>query len=327
MPNALAIAEPPPRHRVVAVGYDRFCTFEYSIVAEIFGASRAVARQDLYDLKIAAGEGGLLRAEGGLAVIPDGGLDLLESADTVIVPGWRGPACAVPAPLAAALRSAHRGGSRMVSICGGAFVLAEAGLLSGRRATTHWRHVAEFARQYPDVRLAPNVLYVDEGDILTSAGSAAGIDLCLHIVRRDHGADAANEVARHLVVPPHRTGSQAQYVQRPVPAHHASRLAPLMDWMRTALAEDLSLDRLSRRANMSPRTFFRRFTEATGVAPGQWILNERLAHARTLLETTGLGIDDVAYAVGLGSAAALRHHFRLRFHTTPTVHRAQFSRG
>lgn len=177
------------------------------------------------------------------------------------------------------------------------------------------------------MRLQPDVLYVDEGDVLTSAGTAAGIDLCLHIVRRDHGPAAANEVARGMVVPPHRSGGQAQYVHRPVPAEGASRLSPLLDWMRASLGEDLSLAWLSRQAGMSPRTFCRRFAEATGSAPGEWLLNERVTHARDLLETTGLGIDEVAYRSGLGSAAAMRHHFRRRFRTTPTAHRAQFSRG
>ena len=327
MPNVLATIVPPPAHRVVAVAYDRLCTFEYSIVTEVFGAADPAPRPGWYRLETAAGEAGPLRAQGGLAVLADGGLELLAGAGTIVVPGWRGPASAVPTPLASALRRAHQGGSRIVSICGGAFVLAAAGLLSGRRATTHWRHCPEFARQYPDVALSPDVLYVDEGDILTSAGSAAGIDLCLHIVRRDHGPGAANDVARHMVVPPHRGGSQAQYVQRPVPVDQACRLSPLMDWMRAALAEDLSLARLAARANMSQRSFFRRFVEVAGMAPGEWILGERLALARSLLETTQLSIDAVAYGAGLGSAAALRHHFRQRFRTTPTEHRAQFYRG
>ena len=327
MPNDPLLAALPPAHRIVIVAYDRLCTFEYSIVTEVFGGAQPAPRCSRYDLRTAAGEAGPLRAEGGLAVLADGGLELLEGAGTIIVPGWRGPASAVPAPLSAALRRAHRGGSRVVSICGGAFVLAAAGLLAGRRATTHWRHCAEFSRRYPDVALSPDVLYVDEGDILTSAGSAAGIDLCLHIVRRDHGAEAANEVARNLVVPPHRSGSQAQFVQRPVAVDPACRLAPLMDWMRSALAEDLSLVRLAAKANMSQRSFIRRFVEVAGTAPGEWILGERLALARSLLETTRLPIDEVAYGAGLGSAAAMRHHFRQRYHTTPTEHRAQFHRG
>lgn len=322
MPAAL-----PPVHRVVAVAYDRLCTFEYGIVAEVFGTRRPDLEGGWYEFRTAAGEAGPLRAHGGLVVVADGGLELLEGAGTIILPGWRGSTHSVPESLSSALYSAHRNGSRVVSICGGAYVLAAAGLLSGRRATTHWHHSSDFARRHPDVRLQPDVLYVDEGDILTSAGSAAGIDLCLYIVRRDHGPAVANDVARGLVVPPHRSGGQAQYVRRPMPAENATRLSPLLDWMRVSLAEKLSLARLSAKAGMSPRTFHRRFIEATGMAPGEWILNERIAHARDLLETTGLGIDEVAYRSGLGSAATMRHHFRQRFNSTPTAHRSQFHRG
>ena len=314
----------------MAIAYDRLCAFEYGIAAEVFGLTdRPSLGGGWYEFRTAAAEDGPLRAHGGgLIVAADGGLELLEGAGTVVVPGWRRPAHAVPEPLSSALRSAHRNGSRVVFICSGAYVLAAAGLLSGRRATTHWRHCADFAARYPDVRLDPDVLYVDEGDILTSAGSAAGIDLCLHIVRRDHGPGAANDVARALVVPPHRNGGQAQYVRRPVPPDGgASRLSPLLDWARASLAEDLSLARLSRRAGMSPRTFSRRFLEVVGATPGEWVLNERVTHARDLLETTRLGIDEVAYRSGLGSAAALRHHFRRRFRTTPTAYRTHFSRG
>ena len=315
MPNSIAAAVPSPTHRIVAVAYDRLCTFEYGIVAEIFGTRRPGPGGAWYEFLTAAGEAGPMRAHGGLVVVADGGLELLEGAGTVIVPGWRGSAQGVPEPLSAALRAAHRNGSRVVSICGGAYVLAAAGLLSGRRATTHWHHSADFARRYPDVRLQPDVLYVDEGDILTSAGSAAGIDLCLHILRHDHGPEAANDVARGLVVPPHRSGGQAQYARRPVPADDASRLSPLLDWMRASLSEDLSLARLSGKIGLTLRTFCRRFMEATGTAPGEWILNERLARARDLLETTNLGMDEVAHRSGLGSAATMRHHFRQRLRT------------
>ncbi len=316
----------PCPHRVVAVAYDRLSIFEYGIVVDVFGVPRPSLEEPWYEFRTAACEDGPLRAQGGLVVAADGGLDLLDGAGTIIVPGWRGPAEAVPEPLLTALRNAHHAGSRIVSICGGAYVLAAAGLLAGRRATTHWHYGEDFARRFPDVRLQPDVLYVDEGDILTSAGSGSGIDLCLHIVRRDHGPAAANDVARGMVVPPHRSGGQAQYVRRPVPAENVSRLSPVLDWMRISLGENLPLAKLSRKAGMSPRTFCRRFVEATGMAPGAWLLNERVAHARDLLETTGLGIDEVAYRSGLGSAAAMRHHFRRRFRITPTAHRVQFSR-
>ncbi len=327
MPKCFASPAVPRPHLIVAVAYDRLSTFEYGIVVDVFGVPRPSPEERWYEFRTAACEDGPLQAQGGLIVAADGGLELLDGAGTIIVPGWRGPAQAVPEPLLAAIRAAHRAGSRVVSICGGAYVLAAAGLLAGRRATTHWHYGEDFARRFPDVRLQPDVLYVDEGDILTSAGSAAGIDLCLHIVRRDHGPAAANDVARGMVVPPHRSGGQAQYVRRPVPAEDASRLSPLLDWMRTSLDEDLSLARLSRKAGMSSRTFCRRFVEATGVAPGEWLLNERVTHARDLLETTGLSIDEVAYRSGLGSAATMRHHFRRRFRITPTAHRIQFPRN
>lgn len=327
MTNSAAPVASPPKHRVVAVAYDRLCTFEYGIAAEVFGSRHKGVNGSWYEFQTAAGEPGPLRAHGGLVVAADGGLELLEGAGTVVVAGWRGAAHSVPEPLLAALRAAYQNGCRVVSICGGAYVLAAAGLLSGRRATTHWHHGGDFARRYPDVRLQPNVLYVDEGDILTSAGSASGLDLCLHIVRRDHGPEVANAVARGLVVPPHRSGGQAQHVRRPVAADDASRLSPLLDWVRVSLSEDLSLARLSGKAGLTPRTLCRRFVEATGTAPGEWVLNERMAHARDLLETTNLGMDKVAHQSGLGSAAAMRHHFRQRFRTTPTAHRLQFHRS
>ncbi len=327
MPKCFPSRAVPRPHRVVAVAYDRLSIFEYGIVVDVFGTGRPSSGKPWYDFRTAAGEEGELRAQGGLIVAADGGLELLDGAGTIIMAGWRGPTQAVPEPLLASLRIAHSAGSRIVSICGGAYVLAAAGLLAGRRATTHWHYGEDFAKRFPDVRLEPDVLYVDEGEILTSAGCAAGIDLCLHIVRRDHGPAAANDVARGMVVPPHRNGGQAQYVQRPVLAENASRLSPLLDWIRASLGEDLSLAKLSRKAGLSPRTFCRRFVDATGMAPGEWLLNERVAHARDLLETTGLNIDEVAFRSGLGSAATLRHHFRRRFHTTPTAHRVQFSQS
>jgi len=311
--------------RVVAVAYDGLCTFEFGIAAEVFGQPQP--GRDWYEFRVAAAEAGPLRAHGGLLVAADGGLELFGGAGTIIVPGWRGPSFAPPAPLLVALRGAHAAGSRIVSICGGAFVLAAAGLLAGRRATTHWRHAAPFAAAFPDVRLDPGILYTDEDDILTSAGSAAGIDLCLHIVRRDHGPEVANAVARGLVVPPHRDGDQAQYVARPLAQHTGAPLGPMLDWMRSAIAEALPLARLSARAAMSQRTFLRRFAEATGTTPADWLLTERLALACDLLESGRLGIEDIALRCGFGAAATLRHHFTRRLHTTPTAYRHRFSRA
>lgn len=211
-------------------------------------------------------------------------------------------------------------------MCSGAFVLAAAGLLDGRRATTHWRYFPALAARYPELTLVPDVLYVDEGSVLTAAGSAAGLDLCLHLIRKDWGADAANKVARRLVVPPHRAGGQAQYVDRPVAAERAggSRLAALLDQVRAALDQDWPVGRLAREAAVSPRTLHRRFQDSCGMSPGAWLLAERLARARDLLESSSLPIDDVAAACGFGAVATMRHHFRRALGTSPALYRHSF---
>jgi AraC family transcriptional activator FtrA len=276
-----------------------------------------------YTFATAAIEPGPLRGLGGVQVIADGGLDLVEQAGTIIVAGWRGADKPVPRPVIEALQKAHASGARVMSICSGVFVLAAAGLLKGRRATTHWHDVDTLRTLYPDIDVAPDVLYVDEGDILTSAGSAAGLDLGLHLIRRDFGSKAANIVARRLVVPPHRDGGQAQLIQRPVPdAFESSRLSPILDRMRADLAREHTVKALADAAGMSSRTFLRRFEAATGTTPARWLLAERLARARDLLETTPAGVEQIAHAVGLG-AAALRRHFRARFAITPRAYRVR----
>jgi AraC family transcriptional activator FtrA len=227
--------------------------------------------------------------------------------------------------LVEALVAAHRRGARLVSICSGVFVLAATGLLDGRRATTHWRFAPALARQYPRIEIDPDVLYVDEGRILTSAGSAAGIDLCLHIIRRDHGARVANQVARRLVMPPHREGGQAQYVPSPVGDEERPWLARLFEWAQRHLDEDLSLARLAREACMSKRTLARRFVETAGVSPASWVIGLRLARAKDLLETSTRSVEQIAASCGFGSAATLRHHFRARLDTSPAAYRARFS--
>ena len=266
---------------VVAVAYDGLCTFEFGLVVEMFGLPRPEMGDDWYKFAVASIEVGELRATGGVRILADGGLDLFEQAGTIIMPGWRGVEHAVPEALTEALRRAHANGARILSICSGVFVLAAAGLLSGRRATTHWRYADLLAERYPDVAVEPNVLYVDEGSVLTSAGSAAGIDLCLHLIRRDFGTEAANKVARRLVVAPHREGGQAQFVERAVPPpHEGIRLSPLLERMRTELRQDFSIATLAKAAGMSPRTFLRRFEAATGTTPAKWLLSERLAKVR-----------------------------------------------
>lgn len=312
--------------RVVTLAYDGLCTFEFGVAVEVFGLARPEMGEDWYRHATAGIEPGPLRAAGGLTVTTAGGLELLAEADLIVVPGWRGIDEAVPASLVDALRSAHARGTRLMSLCSGVAVLAATGLLDGRRATTHWRYADAIAARHPEIRLDPDVLYVDEGEILTAAGSAAGIDLCLHVVRRDFGAEAANSVARRLVVPPHREGGQAQFIVKPVPQEREGRrLGPLIDWIDLNLQREITLSDLARRAGMSARTFQRRFRDLTGTSPGEFLLTRRLRHACDLLEREGaLSLDDIALASGFGTPATLRHHFRARLATSPTAYRARF---
>lgn len=313
---------------VVALAYDGLCTFEFGVAVEVFGLPRPEMGEHWYRFAVAAIEPGELRATGGVRLLADGGLELLAAAGTIVIPGWRGADCEVPRQLIEALQAASRRGARIISICSGIFVLAAAGLLSGKRATTHWRYTDLLAARYPDIEVVPDVLYLDEGQVLTSAGSAAGIDLCLHLVRRDFGSAAANKVARRLVVPPHRDGGQAQFVERAVPdSYESARLGPLLDRLRQQLPPAVSTASLAKAAGMSPRTFLRRFQDATGTTPARWLLAERLDRVRTLLEESALPIEQIALLAGFGSAATLRLHFRQRFATTPAAYRARFGPG
>jgi AraC family transcriptional activator FtrA len=317
---------PPPNRTVAVLAYDGLCTFEFGVAVEVFGLPRPEFA-DWYRFIVCAAEAGPLRAIGGIQVTAEAGLEALKDAGTIVVPGWRDIREIPPEPLLAALRRARDRGARLVSICSGVFVLAAAGALAGKRVTTHWRYAEALAARHPDITVVPDVLYVDEGQVLTSAGSAAGLDLCLHIVRRDWGARIANQVARRLVVPPHREGGQAQFVDRPVQREDRPRLAAVFDWARQHLAEDLPLDRLAERAGMSLRTFLRRFRDATGTTPAEWLVGERLALARDPLETTELPVERIATDCGFGSADTLRHHFRRRLATSPARYRAGFSLG
>ncbi|PWR19231.1 transcriptional regulator FtrA [Zavarzinia compransoris] len=318
--------DPSADRLVVVLAYDGLCTFEFGLAVEIFGLHRPEMGAGWYRFAVAGIEPGPLRATGGIALLVDGGLDLIARAGTVVVPGWRGADVPVPADLIAALRAAAARGARLLSICSGVFVLAAAGLLDGRRATTHWRHAARLAERYPAVTVDPDVLYVDEGQVLTSAGSAAGLDLCLHLVRRDFGPEAANRVARRLVLPAHRDGGQAQFIERPVPRLPAeARLGPLIDRVLASLDRPHAVGDLAAQAGMSLRSFIRRFKAATGMAPGEWLLEQRLSRARDLLEQGGAGVEQVASACGFGAAASLRHHFRRRFGVAPATYRARFA--
>ena len=242
----------------------------------------------------------------------------------MLVPGLRPARWPPPAAALEALRAAHARGARVASICTGAFVLAHAGLLDGRRATTHWAHAERLAERYPAVTVDPGVLYLDEGDVLTSAGVAAGIDLCLHLVRRDHGAEVANAVARRIVVAPHRDGGQAQFVEAPVPVAEEHGLEPTRAWATERLREPLTVAAMARHAACSERTFARRFRAETGTTPLQWLLGQRVLHARRLLEATDLPVEHVADAAGFGTAASLRAHFRRATATTPLAYRRTF---
>jgi len=310
---------------VVALVYDGFCMFEFACAAEVFGLPRPELGANWYRFETCSASGRAVRGQFGLKVVPDGGLDRLVAADTIIIPGWSGVDVPVPAAIIKALRGAHSRGARLLSICSGSFVLAAAGLLDGKTATTHWRYADALQRLYPRIHVDPDVLYVDEGQVLTSAGSAAGLDLCLHLVRRDHGSDTANNVARRLVIPPHRDGGQAQFVQHPVQKRERNALSPLMDFMRSRLDQTFTLAELARKAAMSERTFIRRFKQATGATPADWLTAARVERARELLENSLHSIDSIAEQTGLGTAATLRHHFRRRLGTSPTAYRSRFA--
>jgi AraC family transcriptional activator FtrA len=319
---------PPANRLVVVVAYDGLCTFEFGCAVEVFGLMRPEMGEGWYRFTVAAVEKGPLCAAGGVRVLVDGGAELIAEAGTVIVPGWRGATEPVPEELCAALRAAHAKGARILSLCSGVFVLAAAGLLDGRRATTHWRYFEALAARHPDLCVVPDVLYVDEGDVLTAAGSAAGLDLCLHLIRRDFGPAAANSVAERLVVPAHRDGDRAQRLARPVPRERAggSLLAATLERVRARLAEAWPIARLAAEAATSPRGLHRRFRDAVGLAPGAWLLAERVARARDLLETTTLPVEEVALMVGFGDVQALRRHLHRRTGLSPKAYRDRFRR-
>lgn len=312
-------------HRVAVLAYQGLCTFEFGIVVELFGLPRPEMDR-WYTFEVCGLERGPLRATGGLSVLPRRGLSGLKVADTIVIPGWRNPDETPPPRLLRALVAAHRRGARLVSICSASFVLAATGLLNGRRATTHWRYVEKLSRAFPAIRIQPDVLYVDEGDILTSAGSAAGIDLCLHIIRKDFGTLTANKVARRLVVSPHREGGQAQFIDRPVGEQDSPWLAQLLEWVQVRLHDSITVAQLADQARMSKRTLSRRFAETTGTSPLDWITSLRVRRAKDLLETTALSMEEVAERCGFGSAPTLRHHFRERVQLSPNVYRASFQR-
>jgi len=309
--------------KVAIAAFNGIRPFHLSVPCAVFG--EAAGAEPLFDVRVCAVEPGELRSQIGFTIGTRYGLRELERARIVVVPSWRDASESAPPPLLAALRRARQRGALIVGLCLGACVLAEAGLLDGHRATTHWRWTELFAQRYPRVQVDPGVLYVDEGDVLTSAGTAAGIDCCLHVVRKQFGAEVANRTARTLVVPPHRQGSQAQYIEQPVSATaSAGPLAKTLDWAAHHLDAAHSLDSLAAKALMSRRSFTRHFRQHTGTTVGQWLLGQRLALAQRLLETTAQPVERIAERAGFGSALSMRQHFGLAFNTTPSLYRREF---
>lgn len=320
-PNNVA----PLNHSVAVLLYDGLGTFEFAIAAEVFGLSRPEFGDDWYRF-VSCSEGQRpVRANGHISIAPEAGLEALAEAGTIVIPGWSSNGEPPSPAVAGAILRAHANGARLVTICSGIFLLASLGLADGRRITTHWKYVERLRSLYPSLNVDPDVLYVDNGDILTSAGSAAGIDLLLHIVRKDFGPDRANQVARRLVMPPHRDGGQAQFIERPVPRHAHSRLAALLDAVRARPSEAWTIQRMAREAAMSERTMIRRFKESVGLSPGEWLTETRVDAARQHLEAGSANIEDVAELAGFGSVATLRHHFRNRLGVSPARYRARFS--
>ncbi|BBA97907.1 putative AraC family transcriptional regulator [Actinacidiphila reveromycinica] len=332
VPERLQVFGGDGRHRVAVFVLDGVIPFELGIPLRIFGAARSRDREaggtDLYEVVTCSVRPGPVRTDADFAITVEHGVEALAEADTVVVPashemGEVYEEGRLGAGLVEAF-AAIRPGARVVSICTGSFLLAAAGLLDGRPATTHWSSADHFQRLFPRVRVDPDVLYVDDGDVLTSAGVAAGIDLCLHIVRRDFGTAVANAVSRRTVVPPHREGGQAQYIRRPLPEPQLAGTERARSWALERLEQPVTLRQLAEREAMSVRTFTRRFREEVGMSPGQWLTQQRVERARQLLESTDLGVDRVAREAGFGTGASLRQHIQSALGVSPTAYRRTF---
>ena len=313
---------------VAVVVVHGFLPFEFGTICEVFGVDRSDDGLPSYDFAVVAGEPAPLRAHNDFTIQPPHGLGRLEDADLIALPavgdGRLTASRVFPEDLLAALRRAVDRGARVLSVCSGAFILGEAGLLDGRRCTTHWRNTEELARRYPRAKVDPDVLYVDDDPVITSAGTAAGIDACLYLVRKEQGSRVANGIARRMVVPPHRDGGQAQYVDQPVAPLCDGTLRDLLEWLRAHLDQPLTVRQLAVRANMSERTFARRFVQDTGTTPQRWLIGQRILLAQQLLEESDETVDAVADRAGFGNATALRHHFRSWRGTTPNAYRRLF---
>ena len=310
---------------IAIVAFDGISPFLLSIPCGVFGEDRSAAGVPHFDLRICGTQAGPLSTSAGFCIVAPYGLEGLVDADTIIVPGWHDPRISPPEPLLEALRAAHERGACLVGLCLGAFVLAAAGILDERPATTHWLWAEEFARCYPRIRVNPEVLYVDDGDVLTSAGVAAGIDCCLHLMRKWCGAEIASRVARRMVVPPHRQGGQAQYAELSLSVRgDGERISAVLDWARLHLNHSLDVDMLAEQARMSRRTFTRRFRAATGTTVSSWLRHERLAMAQRLLESTDQSIEWITARTGIGSSVSLRRQFRDVLNTSPLTFRRNF---
>jgi transcriptional regulator GlxA family with amidase domain len=323
-----AVRGEPPLRRIAVIIADGVAPFEFSIACEVFGVDRTADGVPRFILDLCTPKPGPVRTSIGFDIVVPNGLGAVDEADLVIIAPVEGSAALdfeLPEGIAAALHRTVNRGARIASFCSGSFLLGRAGLLDGRRVTTHWMYADLLRRMYPEAKVEPDVLYVEDGPVYTSAGTAAGIDLCLHLVRKSHGPEVANAIARRMVVPPHREGGQAQFVRTPVSVRPAETLAPLLDWAIERLHEDLPVTRLAKQASMSSRTFARRFQDETGSSPHTWLLMQRVALAERLLESSDAPVEEIASRCGFGSATMLRHHFTRMRGTTPTAYRRTFT--
>lgn len=311
--------------RVAVLAFDGVSLFHLSAPGMVFANASAPVGYPAYDVRYCAATPGAVRTEAGLTITVEVGLEAMSQADILVVPGWSDPDLRAPEAVIEAIRRAHGEGRTILGLCMGAFVLGDAGLLDGREATTHWVARDAFARRFPKAKFRPDVLYIEDGDVITSAGSLAAIDCCLNLVRQRHGADMANRMARMLVTPPHRQGGQAQYIEQPVPAFPCQRRLPgVLEWATAHLSEPLTVDRLAAVARMSRRSFTRHFRETTGLSVTQWLNTQRVARAQQLLETTDLPVEHVAEKAGFGTPLSLRQQFAARLGTAPSDYRRNF---
>ena len=310
-------------HRVVGLCLDRVVALDLANPAHAFTAASGPDGKPLYEFTTCSSSGAALDSASGFSIVPERDLSALETADTIVVPAYERVFDPPPVEVSEALHRAHGRGARVISVCTGAFALAHAGLLDGRRATTHWAFAADLAARFPRVEVDASVLYVDEGEVMTSAGVSAGLDLALHVIRSDFGAAVGAAVARRMVAPPHREGGQAQFYDRQSPPAEGT-LEPTRAWAAQRLAEPLDVAAMARHAAVSPRTFARRFREETGTTPLRWLLSQRVLEARRLLEESDLPVEDLAWRCGFGTAASLRDHFRRATATSPSAYRRSF---